>query len=219
MAILATLLLAFGPSTLIINNYNSKPFILDFSEKVEVNHDDTITNSMKIYVKDNFIGITDGNSGSNSTRFAIIKSDMRIGFEHWLLGVGLNLKYAFTYDYLTHNEKCNGEIQQCRTVQQKYGVLKSSYPSVCEFSQRFAETGVVGLLIYIFPIFTLLWLGWRNRKNYFVNTITTNMVICSLIALIGSFAAGLSGLLTTIHTYWLLLGICFALIRNYELRV
>ena len=38
MVILATLLLAFGLSTLIINNYNSKSFILDFNEKVEVNH-------------------------------------------------------------------------------------------------------------------------------------------------------------------------------------
>jgi len=216
MVILATLLLAFGLSTLIINNYNSKSFILDFNEKVEVNHDDNITDSMKIYVKDNFIGITDGNSGSNSTRFAIIKSDMRIGLEHWLLGVGLNLKSAYTYDYLTNSEKRNSEIELWKKTQDKYGVLKSGYPSVCEFSRRFAETGVAGLLIYSFPVFTLLWLGWRNRKNYSVNIITTNMVICSLIALIGSFAAALSGLLTTIHTYWLLLGICFALIRSYE---
>jgi len=182
MGILVILLIAFGSSTLIINNYNSRPFNLDFNEKIEVNND--ITNSMKMYAKDNFIGITDGNSGSNSTRFAIIKSDMRIGLDHWLLGVGLNLKTAYTYDYLTHNEKCIGEIQHCRKVQEKYGVLKSGYPSVCEFSRRFAETGIVGLLTYIFPFFACLWLWWHNKNKYVADMSNCNIIICCMIALI-----------------------------------
>jgi len=214
MGILVILLIAFGSSTLIINNYNSRPFNLDFNEKVEVNND--ITNSMKMYAKDNFIGITDGNSGSNSTRFAIIKSDMRIVLDHWLLGVGLNLKTAYTYDYFTDSEKCIGEIQHCRKVQEKYGVLKSGYPGVSEFSQRFAETGIVGLLTYVFPLFACLWLCWHNKNKYVADMSNCNILICCIIALIGSFIAGMSGLLTTIQTYWLLLGVCFAFTNNRE---
>ena len=211
MGLLFILVLAFGLSTLIISNYNSKPFKLDFNKNFAANYN--ISDLMKIYAENNIVGIVDSSSGSNGARFAIIKSDMRIGFDHWLIGVGLNLKSAYTYDYLTPKEKLNGEIKLWKETQQKYGVLKSGYPSICEFSRRFAETGIVGLLTYSFPLFALLGLWWRNKNKYAADMNNCNSIICCLIALIGSFVAGMSGLLTTIHTYWLLLGICFAFIK------
>lgn len=212
VGILVILVFSFGLGAVIIGNYNSNSYNLACNKKFAVN----ISDFMKNYADDNITGVADVTSGSNGIRFAIIKSDMRIGVEHKLLGVGLNLKDAYTYDYFTSDERDNDEIKHCRELQIKYGVLKSAYPSVCEFSRRFAETGIVGLLIYIFPLFACLWLLWHNRYKYAADINKCNIVICGHIALIGSFIAGMSGLLTTIHTYWLLLGICFAFNNNKE---
>lgn len=165
---------------------------------------------MEKYIDQNITGVVDSNSGSNNARFAIMKSDIRIWQDHILLGVGNGLKSAYTEEYLNDDEKKNGEIKLWGNLQSKYGVLKSGYPSINEFSKRLAENGILGFVCYIFPLLFLIYKFYKNRKNYNLDFEENNDVICMLIALIGCFVTGMSGMLTTIQTYWLLLGIAYA---------
>lgn len=162
------------------------------------------------YIDQNVIGVVNPNSGSNGARFAIMKSDIRIWQDHILLGVGNGLKSAYTEEYLNDNERKNAEIKLWGNLQSKYGVLKSGYPSINEFSKRLAENGILGFVCYIFPLLFLIYKFYKNRKNYNLDFKENNNVICMLIALIGCFVTGISGMLTTIQTYWLLLGIAYA---------
>lgn len=122
------------------------------------------------------------------------------------MGVGNGLKNAYTTDYLNDNERKNFELANCLKLQKKYGILKSGFPSPNEFSKRLAENGIVGLVLYLFPLLFLLKMYWK-KKNILV---TSNSAIILFIVLMGSLMAGMSGLLTTVHTYWLVLGLVYA---------
>ena len=209
IGILVVLGIAFGCSAQITANYSS-----NIEETSSSTYGENIHKYTQIYLHKNVTGIKNESSGSNEARFAIIDSDLRIGMDHWPLGVGLNLKPAYTADYLTEQEKNDKEVQMWGDLQKKYGILKEGYPSICEFSRCFAETGILGLLAYIFPMIALLYFGCKKIRRE--DAKRANLIVCFIVACIGSFGAGASGLLTTIQTYWLLLGVCFALVRVKE---
>ncbi len=165
---------------------------------------------IKKYVENNISGVVIPNSGSNNARFAIMKSDLRIWQDNILLGVGNGLKSVYTTKYLTEKELQNRELANCKNLQDKEGVLKTGYPGVNEFSSRLAQNGIIGFILYIFPFFFLVHKFHHNRNNYKFDFKENNNVICMLIALVASFVTGMSGMLTTIQTYWLLLGIAYA---------
>jgi O-antigen ligase len=219
--IIFTIGIAFGINVLCLSNYGIRPFddILGFNNtETSKKNDLFVYGEEKItkYLQKNITGIANENTGSNGTRFAIIKNDMRVGKDHFILGVGSNLKNAYTTDYFTQEEILIPEIGNCKKLQDEQGVLKTGYPNVSEYSQRFAENGLVGLLIYVSPVFILCFIIWKNRKKYFYDDDEINLFVCVFISLIGCFVSGGSGVLTTIQTYWILLGIAFdyALLPN-----
>lgn len=220
LKILVAVICAFGLSIWCINNYNSKPFTF-LNMNTNANTDTNVNNTdagkvINQYVEKNINGVIDPNSGSNNARFAIMKSDIRIWQDHIFLGVGSGLKSAYTTDYLTVDELKNGELLNCKSLQEKNGILKSGYPGVNEFSMRLAQSGIVGFVMYVFPFLFLIYKFYKNRKNYNLDFKENNNVICMLIALIGCFVTGMSGMLTTIQTYWLLLGIAYAYLLTIE---
>lgn len=220
LKILVAVICAFGLSIWCINNYNSKPFTflnMHTNANIDTNVNNTGTGKViNQYVEKNISGVIDPNSGSNNARFAIMKSDLRIWQDNILLGVGTGLKGAYTGDYLSSKEKKNVEITLWGNLQNKYGVLKSSYPSINEFTKRLAQNGIVGFIMYIFPLLFLIFKFYANREKYNFSFTENNNVICMLIALIGSFVTGISGMLTTIQTYWLLLGVAYAYMMLLE---
>lgn len=218
LLIIVAVIIAIGASMGCLFSYESQVVSATSRVKQEQNRESNIAHE---YVKDNVAGVADPNSGSNSARFAIIKSDLRIFSDNILLGVGSGLKSAYTADYLTDQEKNNGEIAAWGKLQKENGVLKSGYPSVCEFSKRLAENGIIGFSLYIFPLLILFKKILNKRHLLLKNKIKLNTLACTLISLIISFGAGGSGILTTIHTYWLLLGISFALVNSndYERKI
>jgi hypothetical protein len=214
VSILIIIIVSFGINIVCLSNYGNRPFDR-ITDVFSVNNGEDIPFSYKEgitgqYVQNNIEGITNEKEGSNGTRFAIIKNDIRVGKDNFIFGVGSNLKGAYTTNYFTDDESVIPEIHNCKNLQHTQGILKTGYPNVSEYSQRFAENGIIGLLIYILPIFILSFVTWRNRKKYSYTDEEINMLACTFISLIGCFASGGSGVLTTIHTYWILLGIMFA---------
>lgn len=215
LLVIVTVGIAAGASMGYLASYESQVVRSTSSVKQEEVGESSIAHE---YIKDNVVGIADPNSGSNSARLAIIKSDLRIFSDNILLGVGNGLKSAYTADYLTDREKKNGEVAAWGELQKENGVLKSGYPSVCEFSKRLAENGVIGFSLYIFPLLVLCKKFLKKRSLLLRNKNELNTIACTFISLVISFGAGGSGILTTIHTYWLLLGLSFAFINNDTYR-
>lgn len=234
---IAVILAAFI-SICCIENYNSKPFNNFFIDRtltqimVDNNQTSNIAktkivskksfNTADKYIKRNITGVIDPKSGSNNTRFAIMKSDIRIWQDHLFLGIGKGLKSGYTGDYLTPDERKIGEVKMWAHQQNTKGVLKAGYPSVSEYTKLLAEVGIIGLLIYVFPFLFILYNFFKKRKINKITIYYNNDVICMLIALTGSFFMGLSGVMTNIQTYWLLLGIAYAyviIIKNKKMKV
>lgn len=169
-----------------------------------------IKNTVTKYQQDNIVGTFNEKSGSNSARFAIIKSDLRIVNDYPVLGVGSGLKSAYTEEYLLTEEKGVPEVNMWIKLQNDLGILKSGIPSICEFTKRLAENGYTGLFIYLLPFFIILNMYWKNRYKLLITNSENYNKIFLLIALIGSVAAGMSGVLTTVHSYWVALGVAYA---------
>lgn len=199
--------LSFGVSLWCISNYYMQPFNVNFFVNQE--KEDAMSTAQQ-YVDKNLNGIVDESSGSNGARFAIINSDVRIWKDHFFLGVGNGLKSAYTEDYLTDKEQHVPEVIMWGHLQAQEGILKSGYPSISEFSKRMAENGIIGLLLYVFPLIYLFFIFIKKKKYCQFIRHDLNILVCILISLIASFMAGISGTLTTFESYWIVLGIAFA---------
>ena len=161
-------------------------------------------------IKTSFTEVVNENAGSNAARFSIIKSDLRIWKDHPGLGVGAGLKAAYVPEYLTEKERAVPEVKMWMEKQEKKGVLKSPIGSVCEYSNRLAETGLLGLTIYLFSVLLLCALIVKKRKCFIHDREIQMGILPILIAIAGVMVSGVSGMMTTFHTLWILLGIAFA---------
>lgn len=141
-----------------------------------------------------------------------MKANFRIFLEHPILGVGKDLSTAYAYDKYTQSELQLGEIARWNYMYKKEGplgknVLKSAF---CEYIQRLAETGLVGLAVFLAPffyviLFIIIKIKQLSRSNSKVN------YICILVSLIASLVAGFNVGLEIVYCVWVLLGISFAL--------
>ena len=125
-------------------------------------------NSASNYYEEQIVGTFEEKSGSNCARFSIIKSNLRIVWDYPAFGVRSGLKSAYTKDYLLPKEKLVPEVSMWIKLQDDLGVMKSGIPSICEFSKRLAESGWVGLLVYLLPFFIILNMYWKKRNNLFL---------------------------------------------------
>lgn len=107
------------------------------------------------YLENNVSGVTKAESGSNSARFSVIKSELRIWEKHPIFGVGIGKRDCYIGDFLTAQEKKNDELANCLRYQEKLGLLKSGFPNPCEYSTDLAELGIAGTLTKVFPFFIL----------------------------------------------------------------
>lgn len=169
---------------------------------LQVKQENQITASVK--------EVMDENSGSNAARFSILKSDMRIWKDHWLLGVGSGLKAAYVPEYLTEAEKAVPEVEMWLEKQEIKGILKEPIGCISEWTDRLATTGILGFLAYFFPEILLLGMLVKKRKIFMTNEKMCLGLLPVLTAIAGVLASGFSGMMATFHSLWILLGIAFA---------
>lgn len=89
--------------------------------------------------------------------------------------------------------------------------MKSGFPALGEYCTRFAETGILGLMIYLlpslFPAFMLLKrIKLTNEQREW------EQYIFFFISLAGIMASGLGDNLNITCSYWILMGLGYALI-------
>lgn len=161
--------------------------------------------TLRGYVERNLFSLTDVNKRSNRSRFTIVLTNIRIGLDHPVLGVGSGLRQPYIGQYLK-GQKLNNELKKWLKIQKERGALTGAFPNLGDYAVHFAEGGILGLISFlVIPLVLLVRLakGVIREKNFLYGIV--------LISLLGSMAVGLGDSLTILYVYWLLLGAGYAL--------
>lgn len=164
------------------------------------------------YLDKNFYSVFSDNKRSNSARYAYIKSAFRVGFDNPVFGVGRGLTAAYMNDYFTAEEIKVQEIQLRLKRQQELGIFNAGMPILCEYASKFAETGIVGCIVYFAPLIYLLYRLFKKLKNLQYE------YLFYMISLAGILASGFSLEFTGTYYYWVLLGLGYAMCFGKETK-
>lgn len=170
------------------------------------------TEAMGVYLQDNLGSITSSTQRSNRSRYSIFKASVAIGKDYPILGVGKGLRQAYIPGYLPEEAFAGNEIQRWIHDQKEKGIMKSGFPALGEYCTRFAETGIVGLLVYLLPSFYLLLQLLKRMRSTLSSPEQKEETIFFLFSWLGIMASGLGDNLNITCCYWILMGIGYALI-------
>lgn len=168
-------------------------------------------NNVEKYIEENITSVASTKERSNTARYSIIIANLKIGLEHPLIGVGTNLRHAYIPEKLPLMSKQSDEIKMWLYNQKKEGILKAVFPSLGEYSTRFAENGILGLISFLFPTIILLF---KLNKIIIYNKMAYNeklIYIFYCISFIAIFMAGIGDGLNITYCYWVLLGLGYAM--------
>lgn len=181
---------------------------------ITINKNDEIVkqqmNTVNNYISNNLTSLATSNKRSNGARYALIKSNLRIGANHFWLGVGKGLTGAYISNNFTYEEKQNKEVNMWITNQKKEGVLRYGLGAMNEYVGRFAETGIIGLVVFLLPF---IYIEFKLLKT--IRSIQANEQIKILLlftGLMGTMVAGMNGSLHVFYSTWVILGLCYAAI-------
>lgn len=171
--------------------------------------------SVEKYVETNIASIASTQQRSNSARYSIAIANFKIGIDYPLLGVGYGLTDGYIRHYLPEMADNSGEVRMWLEQQKDKGIIKSGFPKLNEYASLFAETGIIGFIVFLFPSLYLL-----NKlktiifsKNIFANKLS---FIMFSISLLGVLASGFSAVLNAFFCYWVLLGLGYAMCFGKE---
>lgn len=177
-------------------------------------------NQINAYFEKNLFSLASLNKRSNGARYSVMIADFKIGIDHPLLGVGMGLRNAYIPEYLPEMAKDNGEVKMWIKNQKEKGVLRSGFPKLGEYTSRFAETGILGLVVFLTAPIILM------RKLYYKITDKESVVndkipyVFFAISLIGIMVSGIGDNINITYCYWVLLGLgyamCFGKTSNKE---
>lgn len=183
---------------------------LTFKENVSGKHI-SHTQSVQAYFGANVASVASTTQRSNGARYAVMEANLKIGLDHPLLGVGTTLRHAYIPDYLSESGKSDAEVQMWIKNQKEQGILKSGIPNLGEYTTRFAETGMVGLILFLVPPLVLLkrLLFFMKEKRKDIHNVSPYVFFC--ISFLGVLASGIGDSLNILYSYWILLGVGYAM--------
>lgn len=178
-----------------------------FITNVMINHKDmSIDASIENYLDDNIGSLASTGRRSNNSRYSIMIADLKIGIEYPILGIGSGLRDAYIPEYLPEMSIGNKEVNRWIINQEERGILKSGFPKLGEYTSRFAETGILGLVAFLVPpIFLLINLLKKIKKEKDLR------YVAFTISFIGIMAAGIGDSINITYCYWVLLGLGYAM--------
>lgn len=162
------------------------------------------------YINDNLLSLTNLEKRSNGARYSIMMSDIKIGLDNPIWGIGRGLRNSYIPDYLPQKAFEIQEVKMWFKFRESLGLLRYSFPELGEYTSRFSETGFVGLFLFLFPPGILFCkLLNKLKKN---DEILIYMFY--IIVLLGTMASVIGDSLYNFYQYWIILGIgycvCFS---------
>lgn len=164
--------------------------------------------SVESYLSDNVGSLTKGNARSNGARYALIRSNFKTGIEHPVFGVGNQLTSSYTVHNFNEYDLQNKEVQLWVRSFKEKGVLRYGLDAMNEYVSKFAQYGIIGLLVFLFPLFFILIQLFRKLK--YTDRDEQLDTLAVTLSLIGSAVAGCNGSLTLLYTYWVILAYAYA---------
>lgn len=153
-------------------------------------------------------------AGSNHTRMTVMKTNFEIGREHPALGVGTSMRVAYLREKLDNDQ--GEEIRQCNRRVDELGVLRGSYGNLGDYAVRFAETGFLGLGVFLLPSIVLLY---RSKKFIFDKHIESSIIapmIFPLLSFVGIMSTGLGDGLNFTFCGWLMMAIGYLYLKELK---
>lgn len=164
--------------------------------------------SVESYLSDNVGSLTKGNARSNGARYALIRSNFKTGIEHPVFGVGNQLTSSYTVHNFNEYDLQNREVQLWVRSFKEKGVLRYGLDAMNEYVSQFAQYGIIGLLVFLFPLFFILIQLFHKLKHTDRDEQLDTLAVT--LSLIGSAVAGCNGSLTLLYTYWVILAYAYA---------
>lgn len=168
------------------------------------------------YFENNLFSLLSLNKRSNNARYSIMLTDLKIGMDSPILGVGKGLRNAYVPDYLPDMAKGNREVKMWLTNQTEKGIMRSGFPKLGEYTNRFAETGILGLIMFLIPPFILLKKLYLKITDKTLNADEKLPYVFFTISLIGIMASGIGDTINITYCYWVLLGLGYAMCFSKE---
>lgn len=190
------------------------------SNKKESTHDNNLerNNAVVEYIDDNLTSLAEKDTRSNGTRYAIMKAGLNIGKDYPMFGVGKTFRNLYLLSYLSDQEKKYSEIQVYIKTQHDKGILNPGIPVLTEYTNRFAETGIIGVILYFIPIVVLLYKIYYFFKEK-ARIDETIPMLFFLISLLGILASGIGDSLDVTYCYWILLGVGYTICYNVNMNI
>lgn len=179
---------------------------------IEKKSDIDFSTEMNSYIDENLGSIASTNQRSNNARYSVMIADLKIGLENPVFGVGRDLRSAYVYDNLPEMGKDNAEINKWKEDSIEYGILRFGVPVLSKYTAQFAESGILGLIAFLFvPAFLVV----KLCKNIFVKENLSNkewiMYMTVFISLLGLLIGAIAGNINSRYCYWVLLGLGYAM--------
>lgn len=176
------------------------------------------TERMGAYLDDNLGSLGSSTQRSNRSRYSILKANIAIGEAHPILGVGKGLRSAYVPDYLPEEAFMGEEIQRWIQDQKVKGIMKAVIPELGEYSTRFAETGFLGLLVFLLPSIYLFIKLFRKVISPSSKYTEKDGIIFFFLSWSGTMASGIGDELNITCCYWILMGIGYAIILPSQMN-
>lgn len=139
------------------------------------------------YVTQNINSVAEVGQRSNIARFGNSIAMAKVGIEHPIFGVGQGYQNMYMRDLFPEFSKNNIEIKNWTKDLDEKGFMQAGYPILNTFSAVLAQTGFIGLILFLLPIFYVLVQLMKNR--YLLQNFS---IVCLLGALMGQMGCMLS---------------------------
>lgn len=152
MSLLAVTLGAFFISFAIMSGF------CPIDTKVKDQNDVT---SVSSYIQNNITSAV-GNQRSNIARKVNILATLKVGLVHPLMGTGIYMTNEYVGEQVSQEDR-QGEIALWIDYMTKEGPMHSGFPDVNHYVTVFAEQGIIGEALFLFPLGTVCTLLCRKR--------------------------------------------------------
>lgn len=222
-AIFVPIIISFLLSIMVISNFIITPVGDNkhaLTTKVE-NNNAALMTEITEYADNNITSVVDSGEnanrkGSNTTRKAIYITNLNIGLDYPLFGVGYKLNGAYFVDYMPLElTQDNAEIQKWIGYMKAQGIMRYTLPNIGEYVTKFSSTGIIGVLFLVFPwIYVGLKLLSKLRRYSQANALWYDSAWI-FIGLVGVFVSGF-GDEFVFYTPWAVLALSFAILKQYD---
>lgn len=174
----------------------------------------TYSTQVESYFEDNVSSLKHTNKRSNRARFSIMEANFKMGLDHPWFGVGYSLRHGYTLGYLPTMAFEDDEVNLWIRNQHQKGIIKSAFPCLGEYTMRFAETGIIGLILFLFPSMYLSLMLFKIVISRRVDPTEKDIYVFFIISLLGVLGSGIGESLNVTYCLWVLLGIGYSIIAR-----